>query len=185
MIGVVFKIKCRAPYVWVNFSALTTGSVLGFLIYKSLWNPKNHQVHFWNTLQTATILLSGRLTTFFAYIWNCSTSWKSRVGGNLVSELYQKKHTVNVNACVEFRSRNEHFRLERHYRYQPKNVVFLQIQSSDFERGAQIGNVHVHCEIRRKRWRWAYAFFSTIQTLGSHQPSIFKKLKNFICMRKT
>ena len=23
MIGVVFKIKCRAPYVWVNFSALT------------------------------------------------------------------------------------------------------------------------------------------------------------------
>ena len=26
MIGVVFKIKCRMPYVWVNFSALTTGS---------------------------------------------------------------------------------------------------------------------------------------------------------------
>ena len=53
--------------------------------------PKNHQVHFWTTLQTATSCLVVVSLRFFAYIWNSSTSWKSRVGGIPVSEFYQKK----------------------------------------------------------------------------------------------
>ena len=157
--------------------------MLRSLIYKLLRNPKNPQVHFWNTLQTAKILLSDRLTTFFAYIWNSSTSWKSRVGGIPSVWIVPKKHTLNVNACIEFHSGNEHFRFGRlvwspKIEFEGKTTFFGLVVTLKSEMFISTAKFDASVDVERM------IFFGKIQTLGSHQPSIFKKLKNFIYMRK-
>ena len=156
--------------------------MLRFLIYKLLWNPKTTKFIFGPRYKLLQVVVSLR---FFAYIWNSSTSWNSRVGGIPVSELYQKKkHTLNVNACVEFRSRSELFRLELYY--QPKKCRF----SSTSIFGLQTRRPNRKCSF--PLWNSTQAltlsvcFFGTIQTLGIPPTLDFQEVKEFhIYMRKT
>ena len=159
-------------------SNLTTSSVLRFLIYNLLRTPKNHQVHFWNALQTATILLSGRLTTFFAYIYENLQLLENRgLVGSPVFESYQKsirsKSTLASNFTVEMKISDLGASFEvRRLNFKKNNTFWVGSN-------AQVGNVHFDCEIRRKRWRWAYAFFWYNSNTGIPPTLDFQEVEEF------
>ena len=145
--------------------------------------PKNLQVHFRTTLQIATSCLVV-VSVRFSHIYEILQPLENRglVGSqclNCTKKSIRSTSTLASNFAIKMNISDLSVTTN------PKSVVFLEIQSSDFKRGAQIGNCHFHCEIRRKRWLWAYAFLVRFKHWGSHQPSIFKKLKIFIYMRKT
>ena len=142
--------------------------------------PKNHQVQFWTAIKIATILLTGRLSIFF--------------------RIYEMLHLLpNLglvgSQCLKRTKKN----IRSTSTLVPKWTVEMKISdlSASFEDWQKI-------EFEEKRaffglvevlkseifiWKWILAqtltlgvrfFFGTFETLGTHHPSIWKKMKHFM-----
>ena len=111
--------------------------------------PKNHQVHFWTTLQTATSCLVV-VSVRFSHIYEILQPLENRgLVGSPVSESYQKSirstSTLASNFTVEMNISDLGASFEVRRLNLKENDIFW-VGSN-----AQVGNVHFDCEIRRKR----------------------------------
>lgn len=139
--------------------------------------PKNLQVHFRTTLQIATSCLVV-VSVRFSHIYEILQPLENRgLVGSQCLNCTKKKHTLNVNACVEFRNQNEHFRLERYY--QPKKCCFswnsifgLQTRRPNRKLSFPLWN-------STQALTLSVCFFGTIQTLGIPPTLDFQEVEDF------